>query len=83
MRRCRLRTAGGDLTREVKEWLPFAESLLRCWLEGNAEAGREIFVCPELGPVEGGYALSTFPNSWEGAKMLRAEIERLWSRVMA
>lgn len=73
----------GELTREVKEWLPFAESLLRCWLEGNAEAGREIFVCPELGPVEGGYALSTFPNSWEDAKVLRAEIERLWSRITA
>ena len=73
----------GGLTREVKEWLPFAEALLRCWSEGNAESGREIFVCPELGPVEGGYALSTFPNSWEDAKVLREEVERLWSRVMA
>lgn len=73
----------GALTREVEEWLPFAEALLRCWLEANAESEREIFVCPELGPVEGGYALSTFPNSWEDAKVLRAEIERLWQRVMA
>ncbi len=71
----------GALTQEVREWMPFAEALLRCWLEGNADAEREIFVCPELGPVEGGYALSTFPNSWEDAKVLREELQRLWERV--
>jgi len=73
----------GELTQEVRDWLPFAEAVLRCWLEGNRESGREIFICPELGPVEGGYALSTFPNSWEDAKVLRVEIERLWQRVLA
>lgn len=72
----------GDLTQEVRDWLPFAEAVLRCWLEGNRESGREIFVCPELGPVDGGYALSTFPNSWEDAKVLRVEIDRLWRRVV-
>jgi hypothetical protein len=75
--------AQGELTLEVREWLPFAEAVLRRWLEGNRESGREIFICPELGPVDGGYALSTFPNSWEDAKVLRAEIERLWQRVLA
>jgi hypothetical protein len=73
----------GELTQEVREWLPFAEAVLRCWLEGNRESGREIFICPELGPVDGGYALSTFPNSWEDAKVLRVEIEKLWQRVLA
>jgi sugar phosphate isomerase/epimerase len=73
----------GELTQEVRDWLPFAEAVLRCWLAGNHESGREIFICPELGPVEGGYALSTFPNSWEDAKVLRREIERLWQRVIA
>ena len=73
----------GELTREVRDWLPFAEAVLRCWLDGNRESGRDIFVCPELGPVDGGYALSTFPNSWEDAKVLRVEIERLWQRVIA
>ena len=73
----------GELTREVKDWLPFAEAVLRCWLEDNRDSDREIFICPELGPVEGGYALSTFPNSWEEAKVLRGEIDRLWKRVMA
>lgn len=73
----------GDLTPEVKDWLPFAGALLKCWLDGNRNNGREIFICPELGPVEGGYALSTFPNSWEDAKILRQEIARLWEKVTA
>lgn len=73
----------GQLTQEVLDWLPFAEAVLECWLAGNRESDREIFVCPELGPVEGGYALSTFPNSWEDAKVLRAEIEKVWQRVLA
>lgn len=72
----------GAITQEVKDWLPFAEAVLRCWLEGNRDNGREIFICPELGPVVGGYALSTFPNSWEDAKVLRGEIEKLWKRVV-
>jgi hypothetical protein len=74
--------ARGELMQEVKDWLPFAEAVLRCWLDGNGGTDREIFVCPELGPVEGGYALSSFPNSWEDAKVLRREIEKLWRRVL-
>ena len=30
---------------------------MQCWLAGNKNSGREIFICPELGPVEGGDAL--------------------------
>lgn len=71
----------GKLTKEVEDWLPFAEALLDCWLQGNRDSAREIFICPELGPIEGGYCLSTFKNSWEEAKVLRMEIERLWQKV--
>jgi hypothetical protein len=71
----------GNLTSEFKDWLPFAKALLKCWLAGNKNSDREIFICPELGPVEGGYALSTFPNSWEDAKIVRGEIARLWKKV--
>lgn len=49
----------GNLTQELKDWLPFAEAVLKCWLEGNRGTNREIFVCPEMGPVLGGYNLST------------------------
>lgn len=73
----------GNLTPEVRDWLPFAEALLKCWLEGNQDSGREIFICPELGPVEGGYALSTFRNSWEEKQILRGELEKIWQRVSA
>src|SRR5438067_6362324 len=72
----------GKLTQEVEDWLPFAEALLKCWLDGNKNSEREIFICPELGPVKGGYALSTFPDSWEDAKVLRVEIEKLWRKVV-
>lgn len=71
----------GELTREVKDWLPFAEAVLRCWLEGNGGTDREIFVCPEMGPLAGGYNLSVFPSSWEDAKILRVEIAHLWEKV--
>ena len=71
----------GELTAEMQDWLPFAEAVLRSWLEQNGDSGREIFICPELGPIEGGYALFTFSDSWEDAKILREQIDRLWARV--
>ncbi len=71
----------GNLTQEVRDWLPFAEALLTCWLESNHNTTREIFICPELGPVDGGYALSTFPNSWEDTKVLRVVIDDLWKKL--
>ena len=73
----------GHLTQEFHDWLPFAETLLRLWLDANRNTVREIFICPELGPVEGGYALSTFPDCWEDAKVLRLEIAKLWNRLTA
>ncbi|HTB84722.1 MAG TPA: hypothetical protein VK742_13790 [Candidatus Sulfotelmatobacter sp.] len=73
----------GKLTPEFQDWLPFAEGLLKCWLAGNKNSSREIFICPELGPLAGGYKLSTFPDSWEQAKILRAEIDRLWKKLTA
>ena len=71
----------GELTPEVHAWLPFAEAALHCWMDANAETDREIFICPELGPVRGGYALSSFPRSWEDAKVLRGVIAEMWARV--
>jgi hypothetical protein len=73
----------GRLTREFNEWLPSAGALLTCWREGNRDTDREIFICPELGPVSGGYGLSTFPDSWEDAKIVRNEIDKLWRKMMA
>jgi hypothetical protein len=75
--------AKANLTQEFKDWMPFAGEILKCWLAGNRDSGREIFICPELGPVDGGYNLSTLPNSWEDAKILREEIDKLWKRSAA
>ena len=72
----------GNLTAEVKTWLPFAREVLKCWLDGNQNSGREIYICPEMGPVVSGYNLSTLPNSWEEAKVLRVEIDRLWKSLV-
>jgi hypothetical protein len=70
----------GNLSRELQEWMPFAEALLKTWRDGNRDGG-ELFVVPEMGPVPGGYNLSALPNSWEDAKILRVEIDRLWRRL--
>jgi len=36
-----------------------------------------------MGPVPGGYNFSTLPHSWEEAKVLRGEIDKIWSRLTA
>jgi hypothetical protein len=71
----------GNLTQEVKDYLPFVEAVLKCWLAGKDNADRDIFAIPEMGPVAGGYNLSTLPNSWEDAKILRVEIDKIWQKL--
>ena len=56
--------------------------MLRCWLEANENTDTEILICPEMGSLESGYNLSTLPNGWEDAKMLRVEIDQLWNRLV-
>jgi len=71
----------GNLTQEMSVWLPFAEAVLRCWLDGSRNTECEIFICPEMGPVVDGYNLSSLPNSWEEAQRLRSEIDKLWRKL--
>lgn len=72
----------GKLSPELTQWLPFLEKTLEMWLAGK-QAGREIFVVPELGPVPGGYNLAQLPNSWDDAKVLRPIIDRIWRKLLA
>ncbi len=72
----------GKLAPEFKAWQPFAEALLKLWLKGNRGKAREIFVCPELGPIRpADYRLSCFPPSWNDAVVLAGEIDRLWKKL--
>lgn len=72
----------GRLAPEFKAWLPFAEALLKLWLQGNRSQAREIFVCPELGPIRpADYRLSCMPPSWDDALVLAGEINRLWRKL--
>ena len=73
----------GNMTQELQDWLPFAEAVLRCWLEANGNTDREILICPEMGSLESGYNLSTLPSSWGDAKVLRGEIDKLWRKLVA
>ena len=72
----------GNLTQEVKDWFPFAEAVLECWLDGNRNTRRDIYICPEMGPVPSGYSLSTSPDHWEDAKILRLQIDQMWNKLM-
>jgi hypothetical protein len=67
----------GTLTKEIKDWLPFAEALFRVWRQGKQD-GRDLYVIPEMGPVPGGYNLSLLPNSWEESIVLKGLIEKAW-----
>lgn len=72
----------GKLSTELQQWLPFLDKTLALWIQGN-QAGREIFVVPEMGPVRGGYNFAQLPNSWEDAKVLRPLIAKAWQKVLA
>jgi hypothetical protein len=67
----------GNLTPEVKNWIPFCEALFRVWRAGKQD-NRELFVVPELGPALSGYNLYSLPNSWEEALVLKGVIEKCW-----
>jgi hypothetical protein len=73
----------GQLSCELRDWLPFAKDTLRLWLEVNKNTNREILVVPEMGPVSSGYNLEQLPNSWEDAVRLRPIIDELWRSLIS
>jgi len=72
---------GGGLSSEFKQWLPVLDKSFETWLAVN-QGGRDLFACPEMGPVRGGYNLESLPNSWEDAKVLRRIIEKRWKHAL-
>jgi hypothetical protein len=67
----------GNETPEFKHYLDFVDAFLACWLKG-AKGGEVLYACPEFGPLVSGYSISTFPNVWKDAILLRAKTETLW-----
>jgi hypothetical protein len=72
----------GGLSVEFRQWLPVLEKSLETWLAAGQE-GQELFACPEMGPVRGGYNMAQLPNSWSDAKVLRGIIKRQWAKALA
>lgn len=72
----------GKLSLEVTQWLPFAEAVYATILAGP-QTGQEIYACPEMGPVRGGYNLAQLPSSWEDAKVLRGLLAKSWKKALA
>jgi hypothetical protein len=72
----------GRLTPELEDWLPFVEKCFEAWLLGE-QAGREIFVVPEMGPASSGYNLQQHPDSWSEAVKLRGLLEKAWRKALA
>ena len=67
----------GQLTPECLEWLQFAGEVLAVVHNGDLA---EAWVCPEIGPVRGGYGLSGNPPAWKQAVRLRQILVDLWDR---
>ena len=71
----------GRTTQELEDWLPFVEKCFGAWLQGN-QAGRELFVVPEMGPASSGYNLRQNPDSWTEAVKLRGILDRVWKKAV-
>jgi 16S rRNA G966 N2-methylase RsmD len=68
----------GSNTPEMADWLAFAGEILR--LLRNGPLG-EVWICPEIGPVRGGYGLSAFPPSWQQAVALNGILKQHWEKT--
>jgi hypothetical protein len=72
-------TNGRGLSKELKDWLPFAEAVLATWSKETRH--QEIYVVPEMGPARSGYNLEQLPNSFEDARALRPLIGKMWRKI--
>lgn len=68
----------GSLTPEMAPWLDLVRAVFALLRTSSLP---EIWICPELGPVRGGYALSNFPPSWPQAIALRQLLLQQWNPI--
>jgi hypothetical protein len=71
-------TQDGALAPEMEDWLVFADEILRLLHRSPLP---EVWVCPEMGPLRGGYGLSAFPPSWTQALALRELLLEHWEKI--
>lgn len=71
-------TAHGALAPEMGDWIALVRDLFTIL---HTSELAELWVCPELGPLRGGYALSSFPDSWSQAVRLRQILLELWEQT--
>jgi hypothetical protein len=68
----------GSLAPEMTDWLTIADEILQ--LLRNSPLN-EVWICPEIGPVRGGYGLSAFPPSWRQAVTLNKILQQHWEKI--
>jgi hypothetical protein len=73
-----VQSGGGSLAPEMADWLLFAGEILRLLRNGSLN---EVWICPEIGPVRGGYGLSAFPPSWQQAMFLHELLRQHWKNI--
>lgn len=80
---CQVPVSGraGRFTPEFREWLPMLEATIGTWLQAD-QTGADLYVCPEMGPVRGGYNLASLPRSWDEAKRLKSVIQKAWADLL-
>lgn len=75
-------TFRGQLSPEVKFYLPFAEAVLKLWRKAPQNRHRTLFACPEMGPYSPPYYnISGLPPAWPDAVVLRGELAKAWKRA--
>jgi hypothetical protein len=67
---------GGRRTPEGKQFLAFVSRVIRRWAEAPGNASRELWACPEFGPVGAGYGLRGEPAAWEQAVGSMADLRQ-------
>jgi len=73
-------THRGQLTPEVRDYLTFAEAVMKLWKSAPHNADRTLFACPEMGPLLG-YNITGLPPAWTDAVRLRQELARVWKKA--
>jgi hypothetical protein len=70
--------ADGSPAPEMSDWLAFVDALFALL---HTDPSAERWVCPEIGPLRGGYGLAAFPPSWTQAVALRRELVARWAAL--